>query len=211
MLNSIEHYEWRYAVKKFDPAKKVSEKDLKHLLESLRLAPSSFGLQPWKFLVVTDPKLRAELQPHAWNQTQTTEASHLIVLCGLARMEDVYVKKYIAQIAAERNVSPDSLNTLENMILGFIRKQTPDQHAAWIDRQVYIALGFLMAECAHMRIDSCPMEGFNGAKFNEILNLSAQNLRCVVLCSVGYRAADDKYSAQKKIRFPSSEVISYKH
>lgn len=210
MTHSLDHYQWRYAVKKFDPSKKIPEKDLNHLLESLRLAPSSFGLQPWKFLVVTDAKLRQELRPHAWNQSQTEEASHLIVLCGLARMDESYVQKHIRFLAAERQVPEESFKGLTKVILDFIQKQTPAEHAAWIDRQVYIALGFLMAECAHLRIDSCPMEGFNAQRFDEILGLHSQNLRTVVLCPIGYRAEDDKYAAQKKIRFPASDVITFK-
>lgn len=209
MSNSIEHYEWRYAVKRFDPLKKVPQKDIAHLLESLRLAPSSFGLQPWKFLVVTDPKLREELRPHAWNQPQTTEASHLIVMCGLVRMDEAHVQQHIRLMAAERQVPEDSFKKFAAGVLDFIKKQTPEEHAAWIERQVYIALGVLMAECAHLRIDSCPMEGFDAKKFDGLLNLSAQNLRTVVLCPVGYRSADDKYASQKKIRFDSARIISF--
>lgn len=205
--SSVNHLEWRYATKKFDPAKKISEKELQEILESLRLAPSSFGLQPWKFLVIEDPKIRQALVEHSWNQSQVAEASHLIVLCGLKTLDAAYVKKYIHDTVQTRGVTEESLAGYEQMMLGFVKKLSPEQLKSWTKNQVYLALGFLMSECARRKIDTCPMEGFDSEAYDQILNLKALDLHSVVLCPIGHRAADDKHAALKKVRFSAEHVI----
>lgn len=204
---STEHLNWRYATKNFDPAKFVSQTDLNHLLESLRLAPSSFGLQPWKFVVIQDRKLRETLKPYAWNQSQVADASHLIVLCRLKKMDAAYVDNYIDQISQAREVSTESLSAYRQMMLGFLEKYSEAESAHWMMRQVYLALGVLLSECAARKIDACPMEGFEPEKFDEILKLEEQGLVSAVLCPVGYRTFDDKYASLKKVRFESHQVI----
>lgn len=201
---------WRYATKKFDTTRTIPQDILTELVDVLRLSPSSFGLQPWKFIVVKDPALRQELRQHAWNQPQITEASHLIVLCAKTGMDAEYIKDFIRRTAVTRQMPIDTLTGYQDMMLGFLQSLSPEAVAQWMTRQVYIALGALLSECAHRHIDACPMEGFDPQKFDEVLGLKKQGLHAVVLCTVGYRAADDAYAKLAKIRFTEKEVVIVK-
>lgn len=201
---------WRYATKKYDPTKKVSDADLKDLLESLRLAASSYGLESWKFIVVTNPELRAKLKEAAWNQSQITDASHLIVLCAHIDMDADYIRKFVAFTAKERGVPAESMKQYEDMMIGSIMKMSKDELSVWLQKQVYIALGFALTAAANKHIDATPMEGFDKGKFDEILDLKKNNLQSVVLCPIGYRAADDYLAPLKKVRFPMEEVVEFR-
>jgi len=208
MTNIIEALKWRYATKKFDPAKKVSDADLNEILESGRLAPTSFGLQPLKFIVVSDAKLREELKASAWNQAQITDSSQLIVLAARTDIDDKFVKKFIEKIAEVRKISAASLKGYEDMMVGSMSQKAKDNTLNdWSARQVYIALGVMLETAALKRIDSCPMEGFDKAKFDEILGLKKENLASVVLMAVGYRAADDSYAQNAKVRFDQKDLV----
>jgi nitroreductase / dihydropteridine reductase len=198
---------WRYATKKFDSSKKISKQDLTELLEVLQFSPSSCGLQPWKFVIVHDPVLRKELRPHAWDQPQVTDADTLIVFCALKSMDEKYVKRYADLIAQVRGVTRESLLGYEQMMLALIKGRSPEAISQWMHNQVYIALGIFLSECAHRKIDACPMEGFDSKEFDGILGLSQQGLESVVLCAIGYRAPDDKYARYKKVRFDKNEVF----
>lgn len=201
MTNTIEALKWRYATKKFDAKKKVSDADLNELLEALRLSPSSYGLQPWKFIVITNPELRKNLREHAWNQPQITDASHLIVLATRTDVDEKYVKQYVNEIAKQRGVPVDSLQGYQDMMTGDVKNRSKEAIVEWSKHQTYIALGFLLETAALKQIDACPMEGFDKVKFDEILDLKKKNLTATVLCSVGYRAADDAYAQNAKVRF----------
>lgn len=202
-----QHLNWRYATKKFDPARKISIEHFSYLLEVLRLSPSSFGLQPWKFIIVKEPVLRKELRLHAWNQPQVTDADTLIVFCALKTMDEKYVKNFVDRMVQVRGVSRESLLGYEQMMMGSIKGRNPESIFQWMKNQVYIALGFFLNECAHLKIDACPMEGFDAKKFDEILGLTQQGLESVVLCAVGYRAPGDHYADLKKVRFDKNEVF----
>ncbi|MBF0491103.1 MAG: NAD(P)H-dependent oxidoreductase [Candidatus Omnitrophica bacterium] len=204
MINDLN---WRYATKKFDYSKKVSKQDLEDLLEVLRLSPSSFGLQPWKFIVVKNEALRQEIRKNSWDQPQVTDASDLIVLCSLKTMDRDVVKKFINTIAETWKVSPESLAGYEQKMLGSIKAKSPEEISNWMKRQVYIALGMLLSACAQKKIDACPMEGFIPKKVDEILGLEAQGLESVVMCPIGYRASDDSYAVLKKVRLDKSKVL----
>lgn len=206
-MNNLDHLNWRYATKKFDPSRKISDAELKEILEVLRLAPSSFGLQPWQFLVVNDPELRQKLRPHTWNQPQVVEASHLIVLCSLETVDEAHIKNFICHTAECQGVAEDSLSGYQRVITNFLKKMSPQEIKKWMDNQIYLALGMLLAECAHRRIDTCPMEGFEPEKYDEILGLREKGLRTVVLCPIGYRSADDKYASLKKVRYDAEKII----
>lgn len=208
MTNTIlNDLQWRYATKQFDQTKKVSEQDLQEILEALRLSASSFGLQPWKFIVVTDAKVRKELQQHAWNQPQIVDASHLLVLCARTDVNESYIKKYVETLAAARNVPLDSLKGYQDMMLGFVAHKDRAALIEWAKLQVYLALGTVLTVCSHKRIDSCPMEGFDATAFDKILGLEKLHLTTAVLCPIGYRSADDKYAAAAKVRFGMDEVV----
>lgn len=204
----LQQLNWRYATKKFDPTKKIPPEIWKTLEDSLVLAPSSFGLQPWKFIVVSNPDIRQQLVQHSWGQTQVVDASHLVVLAIQKELSAADVDRYVQHMSVVRQVEVDALQGLANMIKGFLSNPSIDLND-WAARQVYIALGQFMTAAAMLGIDTCPMEGFNPALYDEVLGLTEQGYSAVVLCPAGYRAADDKYAAMPKVRYPNQDVVQY--
>jgi nitroreductase len=202
---------WRYATKAFDKSRRISHTDWAALEASVHLAPSSFGLQPWKFLVIDSPQLRQQLLPLTWNQSQVVDASHLVVFARRATLTHADADRLIAATTAARGTPAAALAGYRGMITGTIDKFADPAHlSAWNARQIYIALGFFMAAAATMGIDTCPIEGFEPAKYDEVLGLPAQGFNATVVCAAGYRAATDKYASAPKVRFPASEVIEHR-
>ena len=200
--------EWRYATKAFD-TRKLPDATWAALEESLRLAPSSYGLQPWKFIVVNDPALRAKLRPVSWNQSQVTDASHLVVFARRTEVTETDVNEFFNQMVSERGADATKLEPYRQMMLGGVVKgKDAAAQKDWAARQVYIALGQLMGAAAAMAIDTCPLEGIDPDAYTEILGLKGTGYEVVVACAVGYRSSDDKYAGMKKIRFPAARVIS---
>jgi len=204
----LQQLQWRYATKKFDSIKKISPEDWHTLEEALLLTPSSFGLQPWRFYVVTDPHLRQKLVPISWGQTQVVDASHLVVFAVKKDLTTKDVDIYLQRIVDVRKVSADSLKTYRDMMVGFVnRPRNEFDIVAWATRQVYIALGNFMTSAALLGIDTCPMEGIEPAKYDEALGLGRDGYQTVVVCPAGYRASDDKYASLPKVRFKRDDVI----
>jgi len=200
-------FAWRYATKKFD-TRKLPDATWAALRESLVLTPSSYGLQPWKFLVVESPALRAKLRPVSWDQTQVTDASHLVVFARRTEMTEADVNRHVARILSVRNLPADKLEPYRQMMLGGVVKgKDAAGQREWAARQCYIALGQLMACAALMQVDTCALEGIDPAKYDEILGLKGSGYETVVACAVGYRAADDAYAQAGKVRFPAEDVI----
>jgi nitroreductase len=206
-MEFLQKLNWRYATKGFDPAKKLSAEQIEGLLEALRLAPSSFGLQPWKFVLVENPELRATLRGASWNQAQITEASHLIVLCRQEHMGPQEIEHFVETTAKERGQDAAELEGYKKMMEGAMSAKDEEKRAVWASEQVYLALGVLLSACAAADIDSCPMEGFDAAQYDEILDLPGKGLHAVVVCPVGFRSADDKYAMAKKVRYSKEELI----
>ncbi|MBI2944840.1 MAG: NAD(P)H-dependent oxidoreductase [Candidatus Wallbacteria bacterium] len=198
---------WRYATKQFDPAGKLAEDDLAGLLDAARLSASSFGLQPWKFVVVRDPALRAKLRGSAWNQPQVTDASHLVVLCRPETLTVDDVARFIDRLEVERGMKPGDAGPFKQMLSGFVERLSDGERKTWMDRQVYIALGTLLTAAALRGIDACPMEGFDPGQFDELLDLKRDGLHAVVLCALGRRSANDGYARLKKVRYSAEEVV----
>jgi nitroreductase len=206
----IDALNWRYATKKFDAARKIPAATWKALEESLVLTPSSYGLQPWKFLVIDDAATRAKLSAAAWGQTQPVDASHFVVFAGRVGYSNQDLEHFIQHTAAVRKVAPESLAGYRKVIQGSIDgARTSGSLDGWMAKQSYIALGQFMASCALLGVDTCPMEGLDPAKFDEILGLAAKGYHTLCACAAGYRAADDKYATTPKVRFPASEVLSH--
>ena len=206
-----DHLQWRYATKKFDATKKLTQEQLDELLASARLTASSYGLQPYKFVVITNPAIREKIKEHAWGQTQVTDASHLIAICSYKSIDVSYVDHFIDSISAERGIPVEGMKTYRDMMAGTIQTRTPEQLAQWMKCQSYIALGFLLSAAAQMEIDSCPMEGFDPTQVDIDLDLASQNLTCATLLPVGFRAADDETAKYKKVRFPNEELFIFKN
>lgn len=206
-MDIVEKLNWRYATKAFEPSRKIPDKEFEALQESLRLSPSSFGLQPWKFIVVNDKSLRQKLREQAWGQPQVTDASHLLVFCALKDMDEKYVEEYIDFISRTRKIDKSKLQDYKKMMMGFIKGLSKEELKSWMKRQVYIALGTIMTAAAVMDIDSCPMEGFSSKDFDNTLGLDKYGAESIVLCALGYRSKDDNYAKLKKVRYPSDKVL----
>ena len=202
----LRQLQWRYATKKFDPARKISPDDWRTLEQALVQAPSSYGLQPWKFFVVTERALRERLKPVSWNQSQVTDASHLVVFAIKKNMGPADVERYVARIAEVRGASPESLEGHKKMMLGTLSRPVEEVNI-WAMHQVYIALGFFLCAAAMLGIDACPLEGFVPQKYDEILGLAEQGYGSVVLAAAGYRASDDRHIALPKVRFKTEDVV----
>ncbi|ESA35005.1 nitroreductase [Leptolyngbya sp. Heron Island J] len=198
---------WRYATKMFDASKKIPSDTWSALEQSLVLAPSSFGLEPWKFFVIDDPAVRQQLLEATWKQSQVVDASHLLVLAIKTGLNDTDVDRSMARTSEVREVPLESLEGFSNVIKGFM-KTLPDVDN-WATRQVYIALGQLMVSAALLGIDTCPMEGFMPDKYDEILGLPEMGYHAVVVCAAGYRSEDDKYAHLPKVRFSLEDKVQH--
>ena len=199
---------WRYATKTFDATRKLPAETWAVLEEALVLSASSFGLQPYRFLVIHDPALRQQLLPHAWNQSQVVDASHLVVFAARTEVTEGEIDAWVQRIALTRGVTPESLSAYRGMMTGSLLSSAFQSLAPhWTARQAYIALGNLLASAALLGVDACPMEGFVPSEFDRVLGLPAQGLTAVVCCTLGYRAASDKYAAAPKVRFPASQLV----
>ena len=204
----IEQMHWRYAVKKFDAGKKISEFDWKTMEESLILSASSYGLQPWKFIVVQSPELRKKLTPASWNQTQVNDCSHYVVFATKTQMDEGYISKFIELTCRERGIPTEKLEGYKKMMISDLVHGTRSKMISeWAARQAYIALGNFLTTAALLKIDTCPMEGIEPPKYDEILGLGGSGYHTVVACAAGYRSSEDLYAKAKKIRFNRSEVI----
>ncbi|MFI5380723.1 MAG: NAD(P)H-dependent oxidoreductase [Tepidisphaerales bacterium] len=199
---------WRYATKKFDPARTIASEDWKTLEQSLLLTPSSYGLQPWKFIIITDSARRAELRPLTWNQPQVTDCSHFVVFAIRKNVDPALVQKLIDRTSEVRQTPAASIEPYKQMMLGDVVHGPRSLHAnEWAARQVYIALGNFMTCAAMLGIDTCPIEGFEPGKYDQVLGLAHRGLAAVVCCAAGYRARDDKYAEMPKVRFKAEDVI----
>jgi nitroreductase / dihydropteridine reductase len=203
----IEHaLHWRYATKVFDKQKKVPEDQFELLLESLRLAPSSIGLQPWKFVVVKRLAFRKEMMQLSVQQAQMTDASHLIVLCSLQNINEDYIDRLI-QLEKAKNSGRSALEEFKPLTLSFIKSKSTTQLREWLAEQVYIALGFLLSACALLHIDACPIEAFDHGKVNKLLELHKLGIQSRVAVAIGYRSENDPYASRKKVRWPIEDVV----
>ncbi|MFC4096255.1 NAD(P)H-dependent oxidoreductase [Euzebyella saccharophila] len=209
MSTYIENLNWRYATKKFDKDKSISEEDLVALLEATSLSASSYGLQPYKILVLKDAEIREKLQPFAWNQSQITEASHLIVIANQTSFGEELVDDYLQNVSETRDIPLKNLESYAEMMKANLIPLTDEQKAHWTAKQAYIALGNLLSAAADLKIDTCPMEGFDATKFNEILGLNELNLNAVVLAAVGYRSEEDQTQHFKKVRKSNEDLITH--
>lgn len=207
MNNIINSLNWRYATKKFDATKKLSTEQLDTILEAMRLSASSFGLQPWKFVIVSNPETRATLRGAAWDQSQITDASTLIVLAARTDVDATFADAYIKSVADTRGMDVAALSGYANMIKGSIASRSPEAVKEWTAKQVYIALGTALTTAAQLEVDACPMEGFDNAKFDEILGLKEKNLTSCVCLTLGFRASDDETASYKKVRYAKEEVV----
>lgn len=207
----LEKLNWRYATKQFDPERKISTPDWKTLEASLVLTPSSVGLQPWKFIVVEDPALRATLREVSYDQSQITDASHLLIIAAKVPLTENDIDEHIQNTAHLRGLTPEDLAPLRSMAIGgIIHAKSEQERKAWAFNQCYIALGNLTTSAALLEIDTCPMEGVSREDYDRILNLREQGYESAVVATLGYRSENDKYASLPKVRYPHSKVIEHR-
>ncbi len=202
---------WRYAVKKFDPSRKIPPHIWQSLEQALVLTPSSFGLQPWKFIIVNTPAVRQQLRAHSWNQTQITDASHMVVFAVKKDVDAVDVDHLINRIAQIRKVPEAALDGYKNIMVNFVKN--PDKNFdvnLWSSRQVYIALGNFLTSAALLGVDACPMEGLDSSAYDQILGLGSDGYHTLCVAAAGYRANDDDSAHLAKVRYAQSDVIAYR-
>ncbi|MCX6894686.1 MAG: NAD(P)H-dependent oxidoreductase [Verrucomicrobia bacterium] len=199
---------WRYATKIFDATKKIPAEVWQALEQTLILSPSSFGLQPYKFLIVQDAAKRAALLPHSWGQKQVVDCSHFVVFIARTALTKEEIDRFIARIVEVRQVPAESLNFYRDMMVGdLINGARSKIIAEWAARQAYIALGNLMTSAALLGADACPMEGLVPAEYDKILGLTDSGHQTIVACALGYRAANDKYATLPKVRFEAKDLV----
>ncbi|MDP2625129.1 MAG: NAD(P)H-dependent oxidoreductase [Candidatus Peregrinibacteria bacterium] len=198
--------EWRFTSKNFDPSKKVSEENLAKILIAIRMAPTSYGLEPFHVVVVTNEELRKKLQEKGFNQAQFTEASHLLVFASRTDLQD-RITQYLEEVSGGDAAIKEKMSGLESMMRGGFEGKSVEEIKAWSDRQTYIALGFALAACAEIEVDSSPMEGFMPGEFDKILELPS-HMKSVVVLGIGYRKEDPPYP---KFRFGTEDLFSETH
>ena len=204
LLNALR---WRYATKRFDPTKNVSEKDLRQLMQAVNLSASSFGLQHYRLVVVGDDAVKKELRAASYDQAQLTESSHVFVFAAMTEVSPDYVDDYMQRMADTRGLPVEQVQGFGEYIKGSLKDKSPDFIDNWNKRQAYTGLGTLLAAAAELRIDSCPMEGFEPPKYDQILGLTERGLTATVICPVGYRSPEDATQHHKKVRLPLEEMV----
>lgn len=207
MSNFIKHQNWRYATKKFDATKKISNEDLEILKEAIRLSSSSYGLQPYKVLIVENPELRAKIQPAAWGQTQIVDASHLFVFANMTNLGEKDIDKYVKSIAETRGIPVENIAGYGDFMKSKIASLPEDAKNTWTAKQTYLALGNLLNAAAELQIDATPMEGFEPEKVNEILGLNELGLNASLIATVGYRHEEDATQHNIKVRKSKQELF----
>jgi len=204
----IEQLNWRYATKQFNPEKQIPTEVWDALADSLVLSPSSYGLQPWKFVVITNSETKETLKPLSWNQGQITDCSHLVVFTIKKNLNAADVDRFIQSTADARGDSLESLSGYRNMIVSDVVKGPRSFNVnEWAARQAYIALGNFMTCAAVIGIDTCPLEGIDPAGYDKVLKLQEEGYATVVACAAGYRSDEDKYAQLSKVRYSKSEMI----
>ncbi|WP_339341277.1 NAD(P)H-dependent oxidoreductase [uncultured Polaribacter sp.] len=206
-MNIIDSLKWRYAVKKFDTNKDLSEIQIETLKEAFNLTATSYGLQPLKLVIIKNKKIQEKLVPFSWNQQQILQASHLLVICVKDNYTTKEVENYFNLVQKIRNTPDEVINPFKKFLTAEIAKKTQEELYVSNKNQAYIALGNLLTVCASQEIDSCPMEGFTPDKYDEILDLTKDNLKSVLVLPVGFRASDDYMKDLTKVRKNISDSI----
>lgn len=206
-MSIIDNLKWRYATKKFDSSKKISTNDLNAIKEAISLTATSYGLESYKVLVVENPEIRAKLVPASWGQTQISDASHLLVFCNFNEVTPDHIDALVQLKANTQGIPVENLTGYGDFMKKTISGMPADVVKGWTARQTYIALGNAMATCAELKIDSCPMEGFDASQYNKILGLDAKGLNASVVLPIGYRSEEDQTQHGKKVRKPLNEMF----
>lgn len=198
---------WRYATKKFDPNRKLSDAQVDTVREVLRLSASSMGLQPYVFIHVTDEQVRKRLRTHSFDQSQITDASELFVFTAKENIDNEYVEDFVRGEGELRNRTEEQMKRKIKGTVSNFSKKSKEEIFNWSSRQAYIGIGNLLTAAALLNIDACPMEGIKGEEYDRILQLEPLNLRSLAVVTLGFRSSADTYASQAKFRFPQDRII----
>ncbi|RAV29831.1 NAD(P)H-dependent oxidoreductase [Sinomicrobium soli] len=204
----LESLQWRYATKQFDASRKISTEDLETLKEAIRLSASSYGMQPYEVFVIEDPEIRKQLREASWGQSQITDASHLIVFASKKDVTAGDTTAYVNNVSKTRNIPAGNLTGLNDMINDKVVNLPVETKAVWSAKQAYIALGNLLSAAAQLRIDACPMEGFDPDGYNRILKLEEKGLNAAVIAAIGYRSENDPFQGLPKVRQAAEDFFT---
>jgi nitroreductase len=204
----LQNLQWRYATKKYDATKKVSQEDVDKIVEAARLAPTSSGLQQFRVLVVSNQELKDKMVPIANGQQIVADASHVLIFAAWDKYTAERIDTMFDRTTEERGLPQGRFSSYTDMLKNVYLNQTPEQNFAHTSRQSYIGLGMAMAQAAELKIDSTPMEGFDNAQLDELLGLEAKGLKSVTLLPIGYRDAEgDWLASMNKVRNPKEEFV----
>lgn len=206
-MELLENLRWRYATKKFNPTQKVSEEHIEQIKEAIQLTASSYGLQLYKVLIIENKDLREKLQPASWGQSQVVDASHLFVFCNYTEALEEHLDAFMKLKSETNAIELSNLEGYKSFIMDKIGEKSNEEYRNWTARQTYIALSNLLNACAALRIDSCPMEGFEPDKYNEILGLNEKGLEAAVVAAVGYRSMEDHTQHANKARKAKEDLF----
>lgn len=206
-MSNIKALQWRYATKKFNPDKILSEEKINILKEAFNLTATSYGLQPLKMVVVRNKKLQEQLKSASWEQQQLNTASHVLVICIEKKIDKDFIEQYFKRVKHIRETPDEILDPFKKSLVDSFESKAEEEVHSWAVNQAYLSLGTLLTVCATEEIDACPMEGFEPEKYDELLNLDSRNLKSVLALPVGYRAEDDMFSEFKKVRRPLGDII----
>ena len=206
-MNVIDQYKWRYATKIFDAKKKISDANIELIKDSISLAPTSYGLQLFKTIIVEKKEIKDELKKASFNQSQISDASHIFVFCNSTKIVEDDIDTYIKNKAAVQNKTINEISVYGDFLKDTLLKKEDKKISIWTANQVYIALSHLLTFCPSLGIDSCPIEGFESHKYNDILKLNDRNLNSKVVAAVGYRSNKDLSQYEKKIRKSNDELF----
>ena len=206
-MNSIDNLKWRYAVKKFDHHKILSDNQINILKQAFNITATSYGLQPIKLLIIKNKDIQRQLVEHSYNQQQIHQASHLLVICTDTKLDESDVDKYFDRVKELRKTPDKIVSSFRAYLKTVITGKSAQDLFSWGKNQAYLALGNLLTVCANEKIDSCPMEGFIPEKYDKILNLKEKNLTSVLVLPIGFRAEDDIMIHQKKVRKKVEEIV----
>ncbi|MCO5261147.1 MAG: NAD(P)H-dependent oxidoreductase [Crocinitomicaceae bacterium] len=203
----IDNLHWRYATKRYDSSKKVPQDAISIIKEALRLTPTSYGLQPLKFLIIENNAIRNELLSFSYNQKAIVDASHLIVIASLTDIPTQEIDDYIENTALTRDIPIQQLSNYSNFLKQTINNLSPIEKKMWAQKQAYIALGVLIDICAQLKLDATPMEGFDSDGYDYVLNLTEKKLTSTLVIPIGYRHSEDSAQYWKKVRKSSEELF----
>ena len=207
MKNTLESLEWRYAVKKFDKKTQLSSEQINAVKNAFNLSPSSYGLQPYKLVVVQDKALKEKLLPASFGQQQISQAAAVLVFAVRTDFDQAFIDRYFDLVSETRKISLDQLAAYKNFVKGVFDKKSKEEIYTWAVKQVYLSMGHMLASLAFMKIDSCPMEGIDPSAYDQVLGLEAQGLKTVVAMPIGVRDQEDPVAFLPKVRKEISEII----